>query len=168
MKTTKNTDSLSYTDSKKRIIAEKKSKLSGTTIKTGVIASEGIYPVGNLLNGTGIITRFLLSIALKSSKLPITGKAPASEIRKAFTLISEALKIGVKKINGKDKKVVIGGNNPLGIAIFSELKRTGKSYGNYNTLRNRFLGDISEGLTLGASFSDSDNSEAKNIFAKIN
>lgn len=173
MKTTKeaiknvspvNEENFLYSNKNIRILADKKAKLSGTAIKTGVAKENGIYKVLNALNGTGVITRIALSIALKADKKSISEKVPARSIVSALSLISDSIKIGKE---GSEKNAIIGAENELGKVVLSELKTTGKLYKNFRTLRNRLIGDINSGLILGFAFGDSETLEAKNIFSKV-
>ena len=150
-----------YVNPRRAIEATKKAKLSGTAIKTGVGGNGGIYPVGNALNGTGVITRIALSLALKRNNLSLTDKIRSSEISESFKEISESI------LFSDDKKTVSEGKNPLGKKIVELLKTTGKPYRNFKTLKNRLISDINAGLILGFAFKEPESSEVKAIFNRI-
>lgn len=132
----------------------KRAKISGNALKAPTARGDfgiGIYPVGASLNGTGTVTRILLSSALKRAKKKISDKVTGKEISEAYNRIEEN-----------------GFKNPLGVLYEKEVKRLPKSYGNYKTLKNRLLSEINSGAILGFTFKSPEDSEVVSIFGKVN
>ena len=128
----------------------KSAKLSGRAIKVITAENNGIYPVLSTLTGTGIVTRILLSVALKSVKKSITDKVSASEIVSAYNALEEN-----------------NFSSSIGKLYNEEIKRTGKPYGNYKTLKNRLISEINSGSILGFTFKNTDDPETINLFGKV-
>lgn len=128
----------------------KRAGLSGVALKVSTAKNSGMYPVLSAVTGTGIITRILLSIALKIEKKAVSKVATSAGISEAYNRIeADNFNTALGKLYGK------------------EIAKLPKPYGNYKTLKNRLVGEIKNGAILGFTFKNPEDSEVSRIFASV-
>lgn len=165
----------SFANERKRILSEKEARTNGNPNRVETASNSGIYPVYDKLTGTGVLTRYILSIALKTFKKDINGKVSSESVYSIIDDIISDFKYIILKGKGKtggDKPNVVRlkeNPSPLSKAIYSDLLRTGanEEYGNLKNVLSGIKREISKANILGISFKEPKATENISVFKKV-